>query len=534
MQRPVLNQNGCISYPDPALFCHEVPEIERTAGILVETRHPPPMRSSGHYQLTVRGETQTVELDAEVVYVTDGLAGLQILNLDHVRPALDELCARLAGAAAREQAAAPPAPAPEPAPAPPFPAVPAVAPAPAPPVAAQRPRVAGQKARFEFTGKLLPLTSLDDMIGPEALQPDAPLTAVQALLSAARRGEECTVHFGTWRVLIGRRGQLMGLFPEDGEGVLAELRRSRELPNETEEALLRETQGAPGVAEALAVRRGILVVPQLNAGLRRLLHRRAGEIVRCYGGTYRVSSGFAVPPVAAVAFETAGVEILRHGCRSLPPAALYAYFEQRQCLAPGLVPAAEEKLHQLGLLPRDERFLRRFDGILPLQELLRQCPMAKETLYELLFCLEHTGLCTLQRASGTSEITPEQELEAWWARIHGGGPFDVLELHWTAHIDELRARLRQRRVELAPAGLLARFSPRARELSQRILESVENACQQLESPTKRLAARKEAAGAGNILMVRDVLMRHAELAQLRGDEVTVRRCADVLKEIQTL
>ena len=569
MSLGALQGDGTILYGDAQSLLEALEGILQNGGLMVEATSPPPLRTPADYALSF-GNVKTASLHAEAVFAAGTNVGFQVLKLEQVRPQLEQLRDQLAAMTAPpapppqrarvahapsaaqlanrhrptvevfgvewdpdEENAAPSAPEP-----PQQPAAVAVADAEADTQAdaeADTQAEADAEApRFAHVGPLVPLITVDEVVGSQqqraGITEGEALPAVQALIAAAELVVPCTVQIGSWTLQIARRHVVAAVTP-DGETSLHHL-SARRIAKAEIDALVAEAADQRVTVEYLALERQIAQRQDLARGFNTLLMNRTREIVQVTEGRYQINSGFALQMGVAIPFERLGQEAVRRSLHTLRTGAAREWFAER-ILGQSVVPRGTplENVARYTGEKRYHRWLQRLAGRLPLRELLRQAPMAKEIAYELIIGLLALDRCELVKASADEAQDPVELLNDLLKQITGQPPFTALNLHWTVHADEIEARIKERREELGPRGELARHSKVAAGLSKQALALSEAAHAELSSPQKRGSARQRAASETELVTARGLLSRQAELARLRGRQDKHRRLVEVLAEL---
>jgi len=226
-----------------------------------------------------------------------------------------------------------------------------------------------------------------------------------------------------------------------------------------------------------------------------------------------------------------GRDLVRKAIRTLPSSVLRSYIAEHERVALLLRPGAEDQISRLTLGDsRYERWILRLDGSLPLVEMIRQAPIARQTLYELIAGLMAMGLCSFVPPRAVN-FNAEEILGDWLKRIERQPPFTVLELHWSVSTEDIRRRIKDRRQELSPNGDLARWSARAGEMASRILALVEAAFAQLDNAATRRKARRDVATKDELFMARDLFKKQRVVASIREEGARVREIYEIMSEL---
>ncbi len=522
-------------FEDAAAFLQELEQIERTGGILVEAPPTTPLRQPMSYRIVLLDEP-ALELRAEAVFAAGGKVGFQLFELAALRPALAAL-----GERARALVAAPPR----------TPTVELARVAGAPPAAVPAEAVARDdevdtisaefdEARsltaalpaveFEHTGEVVAPLSVEHLLASEGRQArltaGEPLPVFQAILAAAEQGSRRTLELGGWALgFSGRR--IVSFRTPDADTCLRHLKKK--LGNELEK-LKREV--APGrTLEKLALERKLLEPNELARGLYQMLLARSRELLALTTGSYRLRSGLAETPLAAVSFELVVRDLLRASLQRLPTDALRRFMNERERRAVSLRAGTDPVVTQLAKgQSRYERWLTRLDGSLPLVEMLRQAPFSHQSAYELIAVLLALDACTFS-SPRVAAINAEQALADWLTRVEVKQPFAALGLHWSAPASEIERRFAAHKDELKPGGELARWSPRAGELAKEVLARLERAHATLLDKEKRREARRSVATQAEIFMARELYQKQIILAGMRGQRERVHELEAVLTEL---
>lgn len=549
MRHGRLRSDGTLFFEEADLFLQHVEEVLRSGGILVQTDDPPPLRQPASYTLAVAGVESRVLLRAEAVFAGNGLVGFEILDLEQIQSAVGLL---RAAAEASRAAAPPPAEIARPtefvleeldlesdddeavetveigSPELFVPELQVASPQQVvPPPARAAPKV-------EHTGELVPFLSVDQVVtsaGRQAmLESGAPLAATQVLLAAGLMPGQRTLEIEGWTLSLVRR-QIVACAAPDGDTGLNYLGKQRPT-RQVVSSLVELARERHTTSEHVALSQHVLDPKLITRGLYQLMIDRAGELARLNAGRYRVRGGLTTTPAVAIPFDPVGREMVRRSLHCLPPGAPTDYFIERERMSIRLAPNATPLIRQFARAhQRYERWLLRLDGMLPLREMLRQAPMAKETAYELLSALLALELCSLVRPGEQAIPDPEEVLGDWLSRIERKPPFVVLGLHWIVAPEEIQPRIVDRRQELGPKGELASASTEAAELARRILELSEEAYRVLRDPQQRSRARRKMASEGELITARDVLQKKAAIARLRSQPDEVRRLSEILSEL---
>jgi hypothetical protein len=555
MSLGALRGDGVILYGDEQSLLEALSGILANGGLMVEATAPPPLRTPADYALSF-GNVKTASLRAEAVFAAGTNVGFQVLELEQVRQQLEQLRDQLAAMAA------PPAPPPQRAKVAHAPSAAQLAnrhrptvevfgvewdpddqeaapSAPEPPqqpvaVAEAAPQAEAKASRFSHVGPLVPLITVDEVVGSQqqraGITEGEALPAVQALIAAAELVVPCTVQIGSWTLQIARR-HVVAVVTPDGETGLHHL-TARRIPRTEIEDLIAEAASKRVTIEYLALERQIAERQDLAKGFNTLLMNRTREIMQLTEGRYQINSGFALQMGVAIPFERLGLEAVRRSLHTLRPGAAREWFAERimgKSVAPRGAPL--DNVARYTGEKRYHRWIQRLAGRLPLRELFRQAPMAKEIAYELIIGLMALDRCELVKSSADEAQDPVELLNELLKQITGQEPFSTLSLHWTVHADEIEERIKERRGELSPRGELAQVSALAAKLSKQALALSEAAYAELSGPQKRGLARQRTASEAELITARGLLSKQAELARLRGRQEKHRRLVEVLAEL---
>ncbi|MBI2372979.1 MAG: hypothetical protein HYV07_03160 [Deltaproteobacteria bacterium] len=397
----------------------------------------------------------------------------------------------------------------------------------APPLEATRPAT---RAGLHFSGPIAPIEDVASLLGAREgpWQSGAKLTVPEIFLRAGRCDEDVLLQLGNYLFYFSGH-HLVRLKTPDGDGVLRQLVRSMALRQQAADKLLAETNGDHPAAEQLAVDRGLVPAGKLVGAMRDFFSHHAPEIVRV-SGYYTVRS--AVDPNASLALslDRCGREILVQALRSLPTETVRDFVEGENFeLAPAIVAGMAKRIEKLKLSSRDERFVERLDGTRTFSDCSQQSPMSKEALHHLILSLVGLGILELRACSGKA-ITTEAKLRARLQKAKGANAYRVLDLHWTAHPEEVEERIARYRKELRTD--LTRESEEAKELGLELLRLCEAAAFRLSNFSTRKQAREEIVGQDEMHSAFLLFEKQLAVEEMRTDDAKVRRMRDIMREIR--
>jgi hypothetical protein len=391
-------------------------------------------------------------------------------------------------------------------------------------------------AQFVHRGTIAALARAEDLLEsskepPLSTGPSLPV--FRLVLAASRIGAAVTISLGEWQIELSRSGHLLSLTAPGNDSVLQHMMRNRLLQRSVGERALEAAREEGVPPEQFLMARGEVTAATMAKGLQGFAVARSNDLVSLADCPYMVRSGLKGRPQLTTYSDRFLRELVKQSVRLLSPDALDAFFRERSALGLAVATDAMQRIENLAQQPSEQRWLARQDGTLSLEESLHQCPIARPTALELVFALLAMGLAQLGPVAGdvVTESSPEQTLLEWQREIEGRRHFEALRLHWTAHCDEIDARICQVRQRLSPEGALAQSSAQTAELAAAILRQSEAAYEALAAPEQRARIRRESAGTSDVNSARYIMQKQISSALMRGDKRTATRLSDVLKEL---
>ena len=112
-------------------------------------------------------------------------------------------------------------------------------------------------------------------------------------------------------------------------------------------------------------------------------------------------------------------------------------------------------------------------------------------------------------------------------RLLASNPFDLIGVHWSEHPDLIKEKYERRKERFAPSSKKAQLSP---ELATQVRNELEKAHSVLADRAGRKKVR-ETLTSIDVKAAAHIMAKHAELASLRDDALTVKRCLEMAMEL---
>ncbi|MBI4814748.1 MAG: hypothetical protein HY791_00740 [Deltaproteobacteria bacterium] len=422
-----LKEKWEIHFRDQAEFLVEVDTIERTPGLMVWAQDPPKLRTSGLFRITCAGLEGEAKFQGEVVLVQDRVICLQINQHDKAKRELramrdsihilnpsaqdryhelleeqdliasatsefrlneiagsdpwgdktdvsDDAPAALAPISEPVVATAPELPKPAP-----RSETKSPGPEPAPPVGLG-------------SGALVAPASPEDLFAPIALS--GTLSPVAVLLAARATEREVRVTLGEYALQLAPPGLIVGIWTPNQEGVLDVLVKAKVLTQSEKDDLSSKAKGDDRQATRALASRGNIASNRLASAFRDLLLGHAEGIS---GATGKYSVEAMVDPAAllAVSFDRVLKDVLVYGARRLPPDVMRRYFDERRTKSLKLI-SDTDRLAKLKLKSEHQRFVETLSVPRLLEDTIREAPMSRDALQQLMIALLALKLVAVQ------------------------------------------------------------------------------------------------------------------------------------------
>ena len=546
---PVLKEDGTILFESAAEFLSEYRENIVNNSLMVETTAHWPLQSNRTFIIEVPPLEQGVSLAAEVLFVADGQAGLEITADVQTFQALAQLMADLLTAdSARVHATTAAVPVVDPS----GPGQPQQAYQPPPSrhptrpvyldrggtgdaisetqtlqtVSAREPQRRRSVPAISVSGEL---SITDDMSNyqdsvPLGLEPDnlrrLPLPRLIATIASAQvpiclsvdseEEGEISFHFNMRGNLVKLLGasceeKLLERFTRDGLLNKELLREIKEMVDETrsaEEILLYRKIVKP--------REYWVCIREMAIGYLMAIHKGGSTSFRLKSEMVKRRTG--------IPFGSLIIPWMEVALRNLPGEEVDSFLEPMWFHYPYISEDSPWPLQTLDVDQRTLRFLEKaLTGRDPLIHVRKTSPLGTNRTKRMFCAMMSIGLMSMSEkpTALSNEETPEAKLQSDLDRRRKATYFDQLGVHWSTHPNHFKTAVDAIKKEFGANSKWDRFYPETREICQQLIRIADDAATYLKSKSKRVEHRIEIVSTFQLQVSAFHFFQQAEIAILR-------------------
>ena len=539
---PVLKEDGTIAFASTAEFLTEYHENIINNSLMVETASQWPLQVRSTFTIEVHPLERGVSIAAEVLYVADGQAGLEITADVHTFGALARLMAELltlestppprpaeqqGGAAEQQQAYQPPRSK--------HPTMPIYLDRGSAAIsetqtlqtvsAREQPTPKRQVPAISLEGQLLvsnDLKNYEDMrpvdLTPEHLK-SIRLPQLLATVAKAQVPISLTLNTEEGEVVLrfNMRGNLVKLTVPGGEkDLLTRFMRDGHLTKEllTE---VNEMVDESRTAEEILLYRKIIRPHDYWLTIRAQTIDFLMDVHRAGTTTFRIRSEM-VKRRTGIPFGSLIIPWMEVAMRNLPTDEVENHLEASWFSFPALDDESPWALQSLDVDTRTLRFLEKsLTGRDPLVHVRKTSPLGAMRTKRLFCTMMGIGLIVLTEKPSLVDAgdTPESKIAAELERRRKADLFVQVGVHWSAHPGAFKKSIEDIKKEYGANSKWDRFFPETREACHAIIALAESAAAQLRSSSKRKEYRAEKVSEFQLQVSAYHFFQQAEIAVLR-------------------